>query len=124
MDGLIYQDIPVFKDLLPGEYQIFIRDKDNCSVISEKVFLMMYRNFFTPNGDGMNDYWNIIASSGGANVKIMIYDRYGKLIKSLNGDGIGWDGTCNNNPMPSSDYWFELITEQGKKLKGHFSLKR
>lgn len=123
-DGLIYQDIPVFKDLLPGEYQIFIRDKDNCSVISEKVFLMMYRNFFTPNGDGINDYWNIIASSGGANVKIMIYDRYGKLIKNLRGDSIGWDGTFNNNLMPSSDYWFELITEKGNKLKGNFSLKR
>jgi gliding motility-associated-like protein len=124
MDGLTYQNIPFFKDLLPGEYQIFIRDKDNCSVISEKVFLMMYRNFFTPNGDGINDYWNIIASSGGTNVKIVIYDRYGKFIKNLKGDSIGWDGNYNNNPMPSSDYWFELITEQGKKLKGHFSLKR
>ncbi|WP_281637333.1 T9SS type B sorting domain-containing protein [Flavobacterium marginilacus] len=124
MDGLTYQDIPVFKDLLPGEYQIFIRDKDNCSVIRDKVFLMMYRNFFTPNGDGINDYWNIIASAGGASVKIVIYDRYGKIMTSLKGDSMGWDGNYNNNPMPSSDYWFELITEEGKKLKGHFSLKR
>lgn len=124
MDGLTYQDNSVLKDLLPGEYQIFIRDKNNCSVISEKVFLMMYRNFFTPNGDGINDYWNIIGSSGRTNVQIMIYDRYGKLVKNLRGDSIGWDGTFNNNPMPSSDYWFELITEEGKKLKGHFSLKR
>ncbi|WP_160171310.1 T9SS type B sorting domain-containing protein [Flavobacterium seoulense] len=124
MDGLTYQDDPVFKDLLPGEYQIFIRDKESCSVISEDVFLMMYRNFFTPNGDGINDYWNIIGSSSSSNIKIMIYDRYGKLIKNLNGNSLGWDGTFNNNPMPSSDYWFELITEQGKKLKGHFSLKR
>ena len=124
MDGLTYQDYPVFKDLLPGEYQIFIRDKDSCSVVSDEVFLMMYRNFFTPNGDGINDYWNVIASAGGANVKIVIYDRYGKLIKSLKGDSIGWDGNYNNNPLPSSDYWFEIITEKGKKLKGHFSLKR
>jgi gliding motility-associated-like protein len=124
MDGLTYQDYPVFKDLVPGEYQVFIRDKDNCSVISDEVFLMMYRNFFTPNGDGINDYWNVIASAGGANVKIVIYDRYGKLIKSLKGDSIGWDGNYNNYPLPSSDYWFELITEKGKKLKGHFSLKR
>ena len=124
MDGLTYQDVPVFKNLLPGEYQIFIRDRDNCSVISDEVFLMMYRNFFTPNGDGINDYWNIIASAGGVNVEIMIYDRYGKLIKSIKGDSTGWDGNYNNNPMPSSDYWFEIITEKGKKLKGHFSLKR
>lgn len=124
MNGTTYQDVPVFKDLLPGEYQIFIRNKDNCSLSGEKVFLMMYRNFFTPNGDGINDYWNVIPTSGGTDVKIMIYDRYGKLIKSLKGDSIGWDGNYNNNPMPSSDYWFEIITEQGKKLKGHFSLKR
>ncbi|WP_317174709.1 T9SS type B sorting domain-containing protein [Flavobacterium sp. HJJ] len=54
----------------------------------------------------------------------MIYDRYGKIMTSLKGDSMGWDGNYNNNPMPSSDYWFELITEEGKRLKGHFSLKR
>jgi len=124
LDGLTYQDVPIFKNLLAGEYQIFIRDKDSCSITSDEVFLMMYRNFFTPNGDGINDFWNIIASSGAANVEIVIYDRYGKLIKNMKGDSKGWDGNYNNNPMPSSDYWFELTTEKGKKLKGHFSLKR
>ncbi|WP_396143352.1 T9SS type B sorting domain-containing protein, partial [Flavobacterium sp.] len=39
----------------------------------------------------------------------------------------GWDGTFNNIPLPSTDYWFTLdYTENGaqKQFKAHFSLKR
>ncbi len=37
---------------------------------------------------------------------------------------IGWDGTYNGRPMPSSDYWFEVATPIGARFTGHFSLKR
>ena len=44
----------------------------------------------------------------------------------INGDG--WDGTYNGNPMPSSDYWFniQIVDQNGtvRTKKGHFSLLR
>jgi gliding motility-associated-like protein len=49
--------------------------------------------FFTPNGDGANDYWNLKGLNGSIykNAKIFIFDRYGKLLKQLNPYGVGWD---------------------------------
>jgi gliding motility-associated-like protein len=58
--------------------------------------------FFTPNGDGANDYWNLKGLNGSIykNAKIFIFDRYGKLLKQLNPYGVGWDGNYNGNSPP------------------------
>ena len=63
------------------------------------------------------------------NVKIYIFDRYGKLIKQISSTGQGWDGTYNRHLMPADDYWFtvdyiEPSTGTQQQFKAHFSLKR
>ena len=85
-----------------------------------------YPNFFTPNGDGYNDTWNIIGLNQ-PEAKLYIFDRYGKLIKQLSTTGPGWDGTYNGHQLPSTDYWFSLeYMENGvaKEFKAHFAMKR
>lgn len=79
-------------------------------------------NFFTPNGDGYNDTWEITGLEN-QNYSIYIFDRYGKLLKTLGKNG-SWNGDFNGSPLPSSDYWFQLILENGIIKKGNFSLKR
>ncbi|MFM2265556.1 MAG: hypothetical protein RLZ77_976, partial [Bacteroidota bacterium] len=86
-----------------------------------------YPYFFTPNQDGFNDTWNVIGLEDQESAKVFIFDRYGKLLKQISPQGKGWDGTYNNNQMPSTDYWFTLeYNENGnqKKFGSHFSLKR
>jgi gliding motility-associated-like protein len=83
----------------------------------------MYPKFFTPNGDGYNDTWAIKFSFYEPNLKVNIFDRYGKLIKILNNTN-SWDGKYNGNELLSSDYWFVVTRENGKEYRGHFSLKR
>ncbi|MNS47778.1 hypothetical protein D3C72_803200 [compost metagenome] len=78
--------------------------------------------FFTPNADGFNDTWEITGIND-QNYSIHIFDRYGKLLKVLEKNR-SWDGNYNGIPLPSSDYWFQLILENGDTKKGHFSLKR
>jgi gliding motility-associated-like protein len=78
--------------------------------------------FFTPNADGFNDTWEITGIND-QNYSIHIFDRYGRLLKVLGKNG-SWDGNYNGKPLPSSDYWFQLILENGSTKKGHFSLKR
>ncbi|WP_329806077.1 T9SS type B sorting domain-containing protein [Flavobacterium facile] len=124
LNGIDFQDSNVFSNLEAGEYTVFVRDKNGCGMVSEELYLLMYPKFFTPNGDGYNEYWKIKFSKNNPILNIKIFDRYGKLLKQLETDSIGWDGTYLGKDMPSSDYWFVITRENGKELKGHFTLKR
>lgn len=124
LDGIAYQDSPYFTNLPMGAHELHVRDKDNCSVSVKDVFLLMYPKFFTPNGDGYYDLWNILLASNEPDMKIAIYDRYGKVLATLSGKSVGWDGTLNGKQLPSSDYWFTVTRQNGKEFKGHFTLKR
>ncbi|WP_407556482.1 T9SS type B sorting domain-containing protein [Winogradskyella sp. 4-2091] len=124
IDGFNYQDHNVFTNLSIDNYTVFVRDKKGCGTTAEEVFLLYHPKFFTPNGDNVNEYWQIINSDKEPTNVLYIYDRYGKLIKKLKPTDIGWDGTYNGNMLPTSDYWFVLQRQNGKTYKGHFTLKR
>jgi gliding motility-associated-like protein len=85
------------------------RQTDLCSTTAmQKVTTLKYRDYFTPNADGFNDYWNIEGLRLQPNAKIYIFDRYGKLLEEISPLQIGWDGTYNGKLMPSQDYWFRV----------------
>ena len=73
-----------------------------------------------------DDTWQVAGVSGAfqPNSKILIYDRYGKLLKQLNPSSKGWDGTLNGKVLPNDDYWFAVKLQDGRIFKNHFSLKR
>ncbi|WP_026728072.1 T9SS type B sorting domain-containing protein [Flavobacterium denitrificans] len=121
-----FQDSNVFDNLKAGIYEVYINDKKNCGLVSKTVAVLGIPQFFTPNNDGYNDYWNILGANATFNskTKVYIFDRYGKLIKQIIASGDGWDGTFTGNPMPADDYWYTLKLEDGRETKGHFSLKR
>ena len=121
-----YQDEPTFENVRPGLHTIYIRDKNGCGIVNIESIVIGYKKLFTPNGDGINDTWNIIGLSKASlpNSKIYIFDRFGKLLKELDPLGAGWDGTFIGKPMPSTDYWFRVVLEDGREFKSHFSLVR
>jgi len=127
LDGGPWQDSGIFTDVSRGSHEVTARDKKGCGITTTPVFVIDYPLFFTPNGDGTNDTWNI--EGIGNSAKIYIFDRYGKLIKQLSPTGSGWDGTFNGNMMPTSDYWFTVVYDEPlidnrKEFKAHFTLKR
>jgi gliding motility-associated-like protein len=124
LNGIDFQDSNTFYGLENGEYTVFIRDKNGCGISSEDVYLLMYPKYFTPNGDGFNDYWRIKFSENEPNLLVTIFDRYGKLISQFYSYSNGWDGTYNGKLLPSTDYWFVVKRENGTEHRGHFSLKR
>lgn len=123
LDGIHYQDSNIFENLVPGIYQVFVKDKNGCGVVDGEALLLNYPKFFTPNGDGYNDSWYIKFSHFEQKFDVKIFDRYGKLIKAMNSSD-SWDGTYNGKLMPSDDYWFYVTREDGKVHKGHFAMKR
>ncbi|PQJ17185.1 T9SS type B sorting domain-containing protein [Nonlabens tegetincola] len=124
IDGITFQSSNSFTNLIFDDYVVYVRDRNGCGQVSQEVFLLFYPNFFTPNSDGFNDYWQLYNASIEPSAKIYIFDRYGKLLKQILPQTVGWDGTFNGNPMPSSDYWFTVERADGRTLSGHFSLKR
>ena len=125
VDGINYQDSPIFTNLPLDDYYVYVRDS-RClrETVSDKLFLLYYDRFFTPNDDGVNDYWRVINAYVEENIDIYVYDRYGKLLSHLKHYDIGWDGTFNGMDMPTSDYWFRVVRENGDVYYGHFTLKR
>lgn len=124
LDGNNYQSSNVFTNLLPGLYTVYVRDLNGCGVFTQEVWLLYYVKFFTPNGDGANERWTIKNANFEPDLKIVIYDRYGKIMANFDANSRGWDGTYNNLPMFATDYWFVVYRQDGRIHKGHFSLKR
>ena len=129
LDGGNWQTSSIFQNVVGCQDHIVkVRDAEGCSNEPESaVTILSYPKFFTPNGDGFNDFWNIKCLRNSTGL-VSIFDRFGKLLKQFKTTGSGWNGTYNNNLMPTSDYWF-LVTyydENGieKEFRSHFTLRR
>ena len=120
-----YQDEPIFNNVRRGYHTIFVNDKNGCGLTTERVLVLDYPKFFTPNGDGINDKWQIEGIWEFPGSKILIFDRYGNVLKGIRLDSSGWDGTDQNGvPLASNDYWFVISMADGEQVRGHFTLKR
>lgn len=100
-----------------------VSDLENCTTVTQTFNRLGINQFFTPNNDGFNDVWVVgnLAAFPGARVEL--FDRFGKLLKVMTADDPGWNGTFNNELLPSSDYWYR-VTYENNEIRGHFTLKR
>ena len=123
-----FQDSNVFNGIHEGEYLITTRDKNGCGITISTALALNYPRFFSPNGDGDHDTWFIEGLRGRPDMRVYIFDRYGKIVGYVGGNSQGWDGTLNGYLLPATDYWFTLdyISSNGqhKEFKAHFSLLR
>ncbi len=129
LDNGTTQTIPVFQYVSPGLHQVTITDINGCNTMLQikNIRVVNYPHFFTPNGDGTNDYWNISGLTISNKAYIYIFDRFGKLIKQLKPMEQGWNGIYNGRLMPSTDYWFTIEYVEDnvpKQFSSHFALKR
>jgi len=99
--------------------------KTNCRI--NKTLIIEYpkiQNNFTPNGDGINDYWLPISPNSGA--KVVIIDKVGRVVADFNSADLqqGWDGTHNDKALPSDSYWYIITLSSGEILKGVLTIIR
>lgn len=88
-------------------------------------------NSFTPNGDGVNDYFlpRQLLSRGLEKFKMSIYNRWGQLIFETDRlNGRGWDGRFNEKEQPMDVYVYliEATFKHGvsEKYQGNVTLVR
>ena len=127
LDNGAFQDSPIFQNVTSGTHIVTVRDKNGCGTSTSQALVINYPKFFTPNGDGYNDTWNIVDLKDKQKTVIYIFDRYGKMLREIRPAGPGWDGTFSGEVMPSTDYWFTVSYEEdgmAKEFKSHFAMKR
>lgn len=113
-----------FNNVACGIHTAYATDNTGCGVASQPFEIIGIPIYFTPNGDGYEDTWNVRCATAHPNITITLFDRFGKLLKQISAGGSGWDGTFNGKGLPADDYWFIVRFDDGRIEKGHFALKR
>ena len=112
------------------DYSFYVRDQRGC--IQEKTVFLEFLDieipdFFTPQGDGINDTWYPINIEIYPQISVKIFDRYQRLVASYEGNTRSWDGNYKSKPLPSGDYWYIVRLNESsdnREFKGNFSLVR
>ena len=124
IDGINYQSNTLFTSVSKGNYIAYVRNTTTCEFATYPFTILDYPTFFTPNGDEFNDIWKIDGLDLYPQAVISIFDRFGKLLKQMNSNSVGWNGNLNGTQLPADDYWFRLVLNDNQIVNGHFSLKR
>jgi gliding motility-associated-like protein len=82
-------------------------------------------NAFTPNGDNINDTWNIKSIEAYPHCTVDIFNRYGVKLFSSIGYPIPWDGRYNGKPVPAGTYYYIINLKNGySQLAGFVAVIR
>ncbi len=126
----VYKNDGFFENISPGTHTFYIRDKGGCGIVSYRFSIIDYPLFFTPNNDGLNDFWKIngFDTSFYTEAIIQIFNRFGVLLHVVQIDSEGWNGTYEGKKMPSNTYWYKVkltdINGNTTEEIGSFSLIR
>ena len=80
-------------------------------------------NVFTPNKDGINDYWQFALKSTGSN-KILIYNRWGNLIRNEDLENFLWDGTTSQGEKCEEGVYYYVINTDYSSFHGFIELRK
>ena len=120
--GLNHDNIlnPVASPINNTTYKLTVTNAQGCAVAAEiAVNVLKYPvipNTFTPNGDGINDTWDIQYLNEYPYCTVNIYDRYGQKVFTENGYGTPWDGTYRGAPLPQGTYFYIISPGSGRKV--------
>lgn len=70
-------------------------------------------NAFTPNGDGVNDKWDIKFLDEYGSCRVNVFNRWGLIVYSSIGYSVPWDGTYKGSALPSGTYYYIITLQTG-----------
>jgi gliding motility-associated-like protein len=138
INGKPYENGKLIENLGEGEYNIQVRNADDCimDILEQKLLIpfeahcidVYVPNAFTPNDDGKNDVLKPSYSSFIKDARIKIFNRHGQLMFEGRGNSAAWDGRYNGVMQPVTVYVYTLTykdhLDQSRFLKGHVTLIR
>lgn len=127
LDGKTWQNENQFPYSKGKTYTIFVREKSkpNC-VASKTLHIPFIPNVITPNGDGINDFWDLSSLNFySVAIKVKLYDKHGTLVKELtvnDGKNLGNEINPYQN-LSSGTYWYLIEIPNFAMLKGWLLVK-
>lgn len=99
----------------PGDmiYTLHVRSGNGCGTATDDVFIRVFQkiaipNAFSPNGDGINDTWQIPGLDSYPESELQVFNRYGQPVFHSRGYPKPWNGTFNGKPLPSGTYYYSI----------------
>lgn len=113
----------------PGLY--WLRSELLCNTISDTVVVSLcddlyIPNAFSPNGDGINDTWQLIITDPSAIISIQVFNRWGEVVAE-GATGFNWDGNYEGQPAPVGVYVYSIVYMDGTEQRiaaGNITLVR
>ncbi len=110
----------------PGQYPITVSDAVSPNytftyipgmfTIEPSLSSLSIPNTLTPNGDGINDTWEIKYLDYYPKSTVNIFDRWGQKVLSSIGYPIPWDGTYKGTVVPSGTYYYIIDPKNGQAV--------
>lgn len=94
-------------------YTLHVVSGNGCGADQDDVFVRVFKqinipNAFSPNGDGINDSWQIEALDSYPEAETRVFNRYGQVVFQSKGYGKPWNGSFNGKPLPSGTYYYSI----------------
>ncbi|MEX0289866.1 MAG: T9SS type B sorting domain-containing protein, partial [Flavobacteriaceae bacterium] len=123
-------DNPIYYIRRTDTYTVRVVDANGCEATAD-IFMefidIEIPNFFTPDGDGQNDFWTPRNTEIFPEILTIIFDRYGREVYRMGYGDPGWDGIYQNSELPTGDYWYVIKlrgADDDREFVGHFTLYR
>ena len=101
-------------------YKLNVSSAMGCGTASDSVFIRVYKkitipNVFSPNGDGINDTWNILQLNTYPEADLSVFNRYGQKVYESAGYANQWDGKLKGKHLPLGTYYYIIDLKNGLK---------
>ncbi|MBC7588547.1 MAG: gliding motility-associated C-terminal domain-containing protein, partial [Chitinophagaceae bacterium] len=119
----------VVRPKIDGYYTLYVTNENGCTN-SDEVFVKVQKeliipNAFSPNGDKINDTWEITGLDTYPFCTVEIFARSGQIIYKSFGYSKPWDGTYNGKPVPVGVYYYIINPKSGRGIRsGNVTLLR
>ena len=117
-----------------GTYWVIVSNQCSIqrdSILIESIYcdpIVTMPNIFTPNNDGVNDYFVPVEITHVEEINLVIFNRWGKMVYETNDVEFGWDGRSNEGDCSDGVYYWILNYRSRNNLqgiiKGHLTLLR
>ena len=105
---------PVSTPLQTTTYMVTGTDQYGCvnsttvTVTVDYDYTLVTYNLFSPNGDGVNDFFEVMNLQLYPDCEVIVYNRLGSPVFSSMGYQNNWNGTYNGEPLPDATYYYVI----------------